>query len=253
MNLTLGSVTFQEWEVPNKIEHGSKQRLSANKNIGGQRNVNAMGADPKNIKWAGRLWGPDATSRRDQLQSMCDGGQQVSLMFSTKYYMVVVEDVSFSHELDFMILYEIDCYVVSDMLSGAGAVSSIVQNLTSVTGADVSSINAILPTVQTASVVSTVTTAVNNVSNAGDLDTADITVLSSLIGPLQTAIASTQSAQTSQDDILSTTLAAPTMPQLIALLNSVSSAHDEALLLFQIYNLLTRLTRNIVNAAGVSA
>ena len=51
--ITIGAVGLTEMEVPEKLTWGGQQQLSVHRLLGGQRVVDAMGADDRTLDWSG--------------------------------------------------------------------------------------------------------------------------------------------------------------------------------------------------------
>jgi hypothetical protein len=114
--LTLGAVTFANFEVPQKINFGGQQMLAVHKLIGGQREINAMGRDDDDITWAG-LFGLDGTAvfRARFLDSMRIAGTPIPLTWDQFNYTVVIKEFKCNFERTYQIPYSITCTVVQDL------------------------------------------------------------------------------------------------------------------------------------------
>ena len=60
--LTLGSIVFDGFEVPSRVEFGGEQQLAVHKLIGGARVIDALGRDDAALRWRGVLSGAEASS-----------------------------------------------------------------------------------------------------------------------------------------------------------------------------------------------
>ena len=89
--LKLGPVLFQDFEVPERVRFGGKQRLAVHVLPGGGRVVDAMGADEAPVSWAGVFSGPGAGERAALLDGMRRAGNVVPLAWSGSRYSVVIE------------------------------------------------------------------------------------------------------------------------------------------------------------------
>ena len=111
--MTLGSVSFKSFEVPDKIQYGGTQRHTMHRLIGGQRVFDVMGDDPNDISWSGKMIGPDAQARRLVLDTLRADGEIVQLNWSDIELDVLVSEATFSegfHWID----YQITCKVHPD-------------------------------------------------------------------------------------------------------------------------------------------
>ena len=64
----LGPVVFRDFEVPERINLGGRQRLAVHMLPGGGRVVDAMGPDDAPIRWSGTFSGVDAAERVRMLE-----------------------------------------------------------------------------------------------------------------------------------------------------------------------------------------
>lgn len=101
--LTLGSVTFANYEIPPGINFGGQQALSVKKLVGGQRIIDAMGRDDDPITWSGRFRGSTGLFRARYLDQMRAQGAAIPLFYSQFNYTVVIR----SFKADFQRFYEI--------------------------------------------------------------------------------------------------------------------------------------------------
>lgn len=137
--LILGGVTFRDFEVPEQIRFGQRQRLEIHKQIGGARVIDAMGDDPEDISWKGRFRGKDARSRCNRLYSLAGSGRVVSLAWGGYSFKVVVESFHADYERFYEIPYDINCVVDNN-----GGFGGFVSSLASLVGADLGSIASIV-------------------------------------------------------------------------------------------------------------
>src|SRR4051794_6890856 len=112
--LTLGSVIFQDFEVPESIGFGGEQALVVHKLPGGSRTVDAMGADHRDITWSGRFRGGIAESRAAILDGYRIAGTPLTLTWSSYRYQVVIKSFDPNYLAPFEIPYSITCVVVTD-------------------------------------------------------------------------------------------------------------------------------------------
>lgn len=115
VNLILGTVVFQDFEVPENIHAPGKQALKVHKLLGGNRQIDAMGPDPGLITWSGRFRGSTAESRAGTLKVLRDGGLPLSLTWNTFRYQVVIESFEVNYLNPFEIDYTIACEVLQDL------------------------------------------------------------------------------------------------------------------------------------------
>ncbi|MFI4954874.1 MAG: hypothetical protein ACHP9Y_03065 [Gammaproteobacteria bacterium] len=113
--LSLGSVTFANFEIPTQINGGGAQGISVKQLIGGQRVVDALGRIDDDIEWNGLLFGPTAQFRSEFLDGMRVAGLPQLLTYSGYNYSVVIKHYHWSFERFYQIKYSISCTVVQDL------------------------------------------------------------------------------------------------------------------------------------------
>ena len=122
--VTLGGVPFKDFEVPEAMPFGGYQSLSVKKLIGGQRAIDAMGADDEPIEWTGRFRGEQAVSRARALDVKRKAGKALKLTWGEFAYDVVIEHFRPVYTRGGLeVPYTISCVVVStrDAPSGPDA------------------------------------------------------------------------------------------------------------------------------------
>lgn len=88
--LILGPILFRNFEIPQHITIGGRQRLTVHQLPGGVRVVDAMGADDAELGWSGILSGPDAGDRARSLDSLRQGGLAWPLAWDGWRYTVII-------------------------------------------------------------------------------------------------------------------------------------------------------------------
>jgi hypothetical protein len=114
--LLLGNFQFQDFEVPEKLKGllSGKQMLAKKTLIGGQRVVDAMGPDPADIAWSGRFQGGDLIARAQQLASLRDAGQALTLVADAVVLTVLIDEFNTSYERPYQGTYDIKLMVLPD-------------------------------------------------------------------------------------------------------------------------------------------
>ena len=149
LSLTLGGVTFTGFEIPEFIDVALRQSHNNHKLIGGERVVDAMGADYEPILWAGRFRGADAEARARRLEAMAAGGGEQDLAWSGYYYRVLVTGFRAKFERRYEIPYQIECTVVSAPGTGGGG-GGFAQTIDAIVGPDLAALGGLaLPPVVT--------------------------------------------------------------------------------------------------------
>lgn len=191
----LGGVVFTDFAVPDKINFGGKQTLAIHKAIGGQRTINPTGADPDPITWSGKFRGPGALGSAQAVDAMRIAGLPVSLSWLGLSYSVIVSQFKGETEKYYEVPYTVTCEVVTDPNQLAGGAPA---SLTSLVGADLSSIMAI----PLASALPSVAALNALVGPTVSLDGAVSTVIGPVISAASTVQTAIASAISSDDAIV---------------------------------------------------
>jgi hypothetical protein len=129
--LTFGGVTFQDFEVPEKISFGSRQRVAVHELIGGGRVVDTLGGQPTEILFSGIASGSDATARIQSLDTACAAGSVLPLGWDAFFYQVVIAEFAADYTKPYWIPFEIGCVVITDAAISNLAVPAVAANLIS--------------------------------------------------------------------------------------------------------------------------
>jgi len=127
--ITLGGVTFQDFEVPQSMVVEGGQRLALHQLIGGGRVVDVLGDDPGKISFSGIFSGSDAAARAQLLDAATAAGAQVPLFWDSFFYMVVIEDFSVSYEKPWWVPFSVTCLVVLDPVAAVASDVAAIGNL----------------------------------------------------------------------------------------------------------------------------
>jgi len=236
--LIIGGISLSEWEIPEKINFGGKQKVVVHKLIGGTRVVDAMGPDPTDVTWSGRFRGPSAVDRAQALDAMRAAGAEVPLFYLSTFVTVVITDFRADAERPYEIPYSITCTVVSDSINDAlgpivPSLDSIVSTALNVAAA-FSASGADASQVSTAAAVGAVQTAV---TATGTLQGAPLPALVSLHGVVNTQSAVLGGIATGLDVTLGSTVGVGTPsgvnPAAMAswLTGQMTTSQDEAIAL----------------------
>ena len=129
--VTLGGITLEGVEVPDRLTVAGDQALIVHKMIGGDRVIQAMGPDPAPITLAGMFTGPGALARAQQLAAMRDAGRQLRLAFAGVSLMVVIRPASYTYQqqgavIPFSVGVEVQPSVPAASSTTPSALSSLV-------------------------------------------------------------------------------------------------------------------------------
>ena len=127
--LTLGGVSFRDFEVPEKVIFGGKQRIVVQNLIGGGRVVEALGIDDGNISFSGIFSGSDAVSRAQELDAARALGASLPLVWNSFYYNVIIASFSIEYCKINWIPFSIFCVIVDDPLAAFTAIAAPVVDM----------------------------------------------------------------------------------------------------------------------------
>lgn len=117
--LSLGDVDFQDFEIPDEINGGGGQAIDIKRYAGGQRTLDAFGADDKPISWSGMFEGENAEARCQQLDTMRRAGVPLPLTFGAFNFTVIIRGFDWRYQRFFQIPYSIELEVVQDNVQPA--------------------------------------------------------------------------------------------------------------------------------------
>jgi hypothetical protein len=128
--VTLGSVVFTTYEVPEFIAWGGRQRTVKTVLPGGVVTMSLMGVEYPPLAWTGYFNGAGARGRARAVYAMLNAGNQVSLSWGDRLYTVVVSDFTSKEQYSNWIPYSVACEVIRDeTLSGGAASQSLLGQL----------------------------------------------------------------------------------------------------------------------------
>jgi hypothetical protein len=91
--LTVGPVTFNSIECPAKLPIGAiTQTIVEKQLIGGGKDTQSLGAQPKDVQWSGSFFQPNVDNRVETLQSMAKDGKEYQLTWRRQRYFCKVKD-----------------------------------------------------------------------------------------------------------------------------------------------------------------
>lgn len=190
--LTLGEVTFANFEIPPVINFGGQQMLSTKKLIGGERVVDAMGRDDADITWDGLFQGSTANFRAAFLDGMRVKGAPLPLTFSQYNFLVVIKEFEAKFIRSYWLEYKITCTVVQDLnkpfpLLLPVAYNDAINNL-------MTEANDIAFVLQNPGITSSLALLSEAINSVASIENASASVLTTITGPLNSAIDTTSSA-----------------------------------------------------------
>jgi hypothetical protein len=193
----LGSIVFQQREVPDIMPWGGKQQLAIHKNLGGTRVIDAMGPDPHPIEWHGLFFGTAASTRARAVDALKDSGAQVGLVWGSFAYVVVVSEFEAQYKNEWEVGYRICCEVVAQ---GPAGPAPTLDNALATDLATLTTNTTIAPATQ--SMIAATQTAINTIAQAqknNQIQNASVAQIQPAIVAAETAYNALLSAQQSAD------------------------------------------------------
>jgi len=114
VSVTIGSITLGDFEVPEEINFGGRQRLIIQHLIGGGRAISAVGADDADIVFSGIFTGADAVDRAQFLDLSRALGDVIPFVWDKFFYLVIISEFSAEYRQPNLIPFTIKLSVVSD-------------------------------------------------------------------------------------------------------------------------------------------
>lgn len=115
LTLKLGDFEFGAYEVPTQLPGlGGVQAVAVHDLVGGGRVVDAMGAMPVDLSWAGLFFGAQALERARYVDSLRVAGRPLTLTWLDYRYQVVIANFAYSFMRFYRLPYQITCKVVTD-------------------------------------------------------------------------------------------------------------------------------------------
>lgn len=243
ITLQLADVVFQGFEAPEQIAFGGEQALLVHKLPGGDRVVDAMGPDDRDLSWSGRFRGGAAESRARRLDELRRQGLPLTLTWGTFRYRVLVRSFEAQYQ-QFEIPYSISCTVLD---SGQGGIAGLLATIDEALGTDLSGALSLGGTLNLTNVttalgqVQTAMGAVQSVKNASPESLASITYA---VGAAQTAVTSAFSAA---DTALNTSAPSGSPAAMASSLSAQASAMGQLSQLYQLSGTVGRMAKNVAN------
>jgi len=184
--LTLGPVTFANFEIPERINFGGEQALSVKQLVGGQRIVDAMGRVDDEISWSGLMFESTATFRGQFLDSMRVQGTPLPLTWGNFNYLVVIKSFRATFERTYQIPYNITVVVIQDLNKPLPFLVPVLYNDAIISEmTEASDIASAIKNPSITNALALLSAAINLVPN---FDLATSTQIASVLAPLGSAI-----------------------------------------------------------------
>ena len=256
VQVTLGDITFEGFEVPERLPFGVGQSLVVHKLVGGARSVDSMGRDDPPIEWSGTFMGVTALDRALYLKNQVVLGQAQLLTWGQLRYLVKIEQFEPQYEFPTRIPYRISCIVVEDQ---GGSVKTLAPySLDDQMSQDMDTANglgALVGDGVLSSALSVLSAAISGVSSFAN---ASQSTINSVLGPLgavqtQTTTLLAASINTTQNiaSVGGLVPSSPLLQQVQALANQ-SNAFTSQPALLSLQGVIGRMNANLGSAAGNS-
>jgi len=189
--LTLGNVTFANFEIPERINFGGEQALAVKQLVGGQRVIDAMGRIDDDISWSGLMFESTASFRAQYLDNMRMIGAQLPLTWGIFNYLVVIKSFRANFERSYQIPYSITCTVIQNLnnplpiLLPVGYNDAIIAAMT-----QLNDLALLIKNPSITSAMALVASALNNIPSVQDATPTQLIPLVSSIESAQSTIAS---------------------------------------------------------------
>lgn len=181
--LTLGGISFYQFEVPESIPFGGEQRLAVHELVGGQKTVDAMGAFSFPLVWSGRFRGETALERARYVDGLRISGQATNVTWSEFSYLVIVRRFLPTYERFYEIPYRIECEVVADLTQAVTSLSTLGPN--DLINGDTSFASGLLDKIGNPTLTSEFASVKSAISAVSDFATAAQSTLNSVLLPIQ--------------------------------------------------------------------
>jgi hypothetical protein len=181
--LTLGGISFYQFEVPESIGFGGEQRLSVHELVGGQKVVDAMGWFSEPLVWSGRFRGQTALDRARYVEGLAASGVATNVTWSEFSYLVIVRRFLPVYERFYEIPYRIECEVIADLTQAVTSLSS--QGPDDLINGDVSFASSLLDRIGSPTLTSAFSSVKSAISAVSSFATAAQSQLNSVLQPIQ--------------------------------------------------------------------
>jgi hypothetical protein len=112
--LTIGGIAFLDEEHPEDISFELAQAWSIHVNVGGSKTAQALGPNPSDVTWTGKLFAQNLQPRFASLKALEVAAQQVQLTYLDQSYTVVVKKFTPKYSHRYLGEYTITVGVIAD-------------------------------------------------------------------------------------------------------------------------------------------
>lgn len=190
--VTLGDVTFENFEVPPQINFGGSQATAVHKLVGGERVIDAMGRDDDNISWTGLFQGSTANFRAAYIDGLRVKGKPLPLTWSQYNFLVIIKEFKPVFIRYYWLEYSITCEVIQDLnkpfpLLLPNAYDDAIQNA-------LDEANDLATAIRNPGIDSSLAILSETINGISSIQNASASVLATITGPLNSAISETAKA-----------------------------------------------------------
>jgi hypothetical protein len=110
--IQLGSINFQDFEIPQTLRFGGRHRLTVHSLANGRRIIERLGPDDDEIQFRGIFSGPTAEARARALDNLRLSGEIVWLTWKSFRRLTIVKSFIADYHSPWWIPYQVSCVVV---------------------------------------------------------------------------------------------------------------------------------------------
>jgi hypothetical protein len=178
----LGDFAFADTEVPERIPFGGRQALVVHELVGGQRRVDAMGAQERPLRWSGTFRGANASLRARYLDGLRVAGIPLTLTWGEYSYYVLIEDFEPVYERFYMVPYTIELCVVQNNTNPVTTIAA--PTVDDAVASDMTSANSLVASLGIPSLTSAFGTLQSAVAKVNTFVGAARSVVNSVLQPI---------------------------------------------------------------------
>lgn len=192
--LTLGTVVFSNFEIPERINFGGDQALAVHQLVGGKRVIDSLGRLDDDISWSGLMFESTATFRAQFLDQMRVQGLPLNLTWGQFNYQVVIKSFKASFERTYQIPYSITVTVIQDLNKPLPVIVPVAYN-DAIIGmmAEANDLSTVINNPSVSNAMTLLSAAINDIPN---FDSATSAELATIVVPLAFAQSAVTSALT---------------------------------------------------------
>lgn len=179
VTVRLGEYTFEDTELPQRINAGGNQLHALHQLIGGKRIVDAMGPSDDVITWSGLSRGLEALERMSYIDTIRRVGQLVPFSYSQFSYQVLISSFQYVIVRPHWVEFTVSLLVIEDLVQPVNTIfpSGFADAITD----DIAEAIALGDLITYEGVAGAVTSLAAIIQNIPDLNNATATDLNSIL------------------------------------------------------------------------